>query len=252
MIKQQLTVLENRKLNNDTFLLELKSKANIHEDVPCGGFVNLTVSGLYLRRPISVCDYDKETCTYTLIVKTVGEGTRLLSEVTPNTEIDTLTGLGNGFDINVEYNDILLVGGGVGVAPLYMTAKKLVAKGKSVNVVLGFRNAENAFYVEEFKALGCHVLVATEDGSLGVKGFVTDAIKTLDGEFYAFVCGPTPMMKAVYALERIVDGQFSLEERMGCGYGACVGCSIKTADGTKRICKDGPVFRKKQLLWEVR
>ncbi len=212
-----------------------------------GQFVNIAIEGLYLRRPISVSDYDEHTLT--LIYKVVGEGTRRMSEMGKGTELDLLTGLGNGFSVDALSQKPLLVGGGVGVPPLYNLARKLLAQGKQVKVVLGFNTSEEIFYEEEFRKLGCEVYVATADGSHGVRGFVTTAIRECGIDFdYFYACGPLPMLRALYdAVEQ--DGEMSFEERMGCGFGACMGCSCETKYGAKRICKDGPVLKKEEIVW---
>ena len=213
-----------------------------------GQFVNIELTGRYLRRPISVCDYDAETIT--LIYKVVGGGTEQMSRMQPGEKLDLLTGLGNGFDAAVDTRRPLLVGGGVGVPPLYNLARVLLAAGKPVTVVLGFNTAAEIFYADEFRALGARVVVATVDGSAGVKGFVTDAIRAEAADCdYFFACGPMPMLKAL-SLAVPYSGQLSFEERMGCGFGACMGCSCKTLAGNKRICKEGPVMRKEEILWE--
>ena len=210
-----------------------------------GQFVNIALEGKFLRRPISVCDYDAESIT--LIYKVVGEGTAQLSGMRPGERLDLLTGLGNGFSTDCDARRPLLVGGGVGVPPLYGLAKVLRAAGKPVQVVLGFNTAAELFYDEEFRALGCGVSVATADGSCGVRGFVTDALAGLDFDYF-YACGPLPMLRALSAATAC-DGQLSFEERMGCGFGACMGCSCKTLTGHKRICKEGPVLTKGELLW---
>ena len=212
-----------------------------------GQFVNIALEGKFLRRPISVCDYDAGRLT--LIYKVVGEGTAQMSRMTPGMELDLLTGLGNGFTPKEESQRPLLVGGGVGVPPLYHLARRLLAAGKPVEVVLGFNTAREVFYEEEFQALGCSVTVATADGSRGVKGFVTTAIAERGLEFdYFYACGPLPMLRAL--CEGVAqDGQLSFEERMGCGFGACMGCSCKTKYGNKRICKEGPVLEKGEIVW---
>ncbi|WP_297410776.1 dihydroorotate dehydrogenase electron transfer subunit [uncultured Alistipes sp.] len=213
-----------------------------------GQFVNIELEGRYLRRPISVCDYDADTVT--LIYKVVGGGTEQMSRMRAGRTLDLLTGLGNGFDATAASRRPLLVGGGVGVPPLYNLARVLLAAGKPVTVVLGFNSAGEVFYADEFRALGARVVVATVDGSAGVKGFVTDAIRTEAADCdYFFACGPMPMLKA---LSQAVpySGQLSFEERMGCGFGACMGCSCKTLTGNKRICKEGPVMRKEEIVWE--
>ena len=210
-----------------------------------GQFVNIKLAGRFLRRPISVNDVVGDTLT--IIYKVVGKGTEDMSRMTAGDKLDILTGLGNGYDTAPSGEHPLLLGGGVGVPPLYMLAKKLIAEGKRVSVVLGFNRADEVFYEEEFRALGADVTVTTADGSKGVKGFVTDALPT--DYTYVYTCGPEPMLKAVFA-KTATSGQFSFEERMGCGFGACMGCSCKTVTGNKRICKEGPVLRKEEILWE--
>ena len=212
-----------------------------------GQFVNIALEGRYLRRPISVCDCDARTLT--LIYKVVGGGTEQMSRMRPGEALDLLTGLGNGFSTKNDARRPLLVGGGVGVPPLYNLAKRLLAEGKPVQVVLGFNTASEVFYEEEFRALGCEVAVSTVDGSRGVGGFVTTAIAEREMDFdYFYACGPLPMLHALYnAVEQ--DGQLSFEERMGCGFGACMGCSCKTKYGYKRICKEGPVLEKGEIIW---
>ena len=212
-----------------------------------GQFVNIALTGKYLRRPISVCDWDEGRIT--LIYKVVGEGTEQMSRLTPGSELDLLTGLRNGFSTQNNARRPLLVGGGVGVPPLYGLARQLLAEGKPVEVVLGFNTAAEIFYEEEFRALGCNVTVATADGSRGIEGFVTTAIAGASLDFdYFYACGPLPMLHALYnAVEQ--DGQMSFEERMGCGFGACMGCTCKTKYGNKRICREGPVLQKGEIIW---
>lgn len=210
-----------------------------------GQFVNIAIEGCYLRRPISVCDYDEKSIT--IIYKVVGRGTEIMSRMQPGEKLDVLTGLGNGFSTAATTESPVLVGGGVGVPPLYNLAKKLQVAGKKVQVVLGFNRAEEIFYAEEFRALGVDVHVATADGSVGVKGFVTDAMKELDFD-YVYTCGPLPMLKAIYAATEC-DGEYSFEERMGCGFGACMGCSCQTTKGSKRICKEGPVLKRDEIIF---
>ena len=210
-----------------------------------GQFVNILLDGLYLRRPISVCDVEGDKLT--IIYKVVGKGTKQMSEMRGG-KLDVLTGLGNGYDLRLSGDKPVLMGGGVGVPPMYMLCKQLLAQGKSVNVILGFNTVSEVFYEEEFKALGACVTVTTVDGSYGVKGFVTDALKSLDYTYF-YTCGPEPMLKAVYKASN-TSGQMSFEKRMGCGFGACMGCSCKTLTGYKRICKEGPVMKKEEILWE--
>ena len=210
-----------------------------------GQFINIKLDGFYLRRPISVCDYDGQSIT--LIYKVVGRGTEIMSRMQAGEKLDVLTGLGNGFSLSAATERPLLVGGGVGVPPLYNLARKLKAAGKRVQVVLGFNRADEIFYADEFEALGIEVHIATVDGSVGVKGFVTDAMKALEFD-YIYTCGPLPMLKAIYNASEC-DGEFSFEERMGCGFGACMGCSCQTTKGSKRICKEGPVLKRDEIIF---
>ena len=211
-----------------------------------GQFVNILLDGLFLRRPISVNDcVDNEL---TIIYKVVGKGTEQMAAMSAGDKLDVLTGLGNGYDLSPAGDSPLLIGGGVGVPPLYMLAKQLIEKGAKPTVILGFNTGDEVFCEEDFKALGCRTLVTTVDGSYGVKGFVTDAMGDVDYTYF-YTCGPEPMLKAVYRATT-TSGQFSFEERMGCGFGACMGCSCKTVTGNKRICKEGPVLVKEDILWE--
>ena len=213
----------------------------------CGQFVNIQIDGMFLRRPISVCDYDEETLT--LVYKVVGKGTKAMSVMAPGTKLDILTGLGNGYDLAEGGDKPVLLGGGVGVPPMYNLAKKLRAQGKEVKVILGFNTKNEIFYEDEFKALGCDVTVTTDDGSYCVQGFVTTVLENTDYTYF-YTCGPEPMLKAVHKTS-VTSGQMSFEERMGCGFGACMGCSCKTLTGYKRICKEGPVMKKEEILWEA-
>ena len=238
-------IVSNRPLTQSVY--EMTLKGDTSAITRPGQFVELSLEGLFLRRPISVCNYDEGLMT--LIYKVVGKGTAQMSALPVGTKIDTLTGLGNGFNDAVECKSALLVGGGVGVPPLYRLARNLIGQGKSVTVVLGFNTASEIFYREQFEALGAQVVVATADGSCGVKGFVTDAIaqNNIVADYF-YSCGPLPMLRALTtALD--IPGEISLEERMGCGFGICMGCSIQTASGPKRVCKEGPVFRKEEILW---
>lgn len=210
-----------------------------------GQFVNIAIEGCYLRRPISVCDYDEQSIT--LIYKVVGRGTEIMSRMQAGEKLDVLTGLGNGFSLSAATERPLLVGGGVGVPPLYNLARKLKTAGKKVQVVLGFNRADEIFYADEFETLGVDVHIATVDGSVGVKGFVTDAMKALEFD-YIYTCGPLPMLKAIFNAS-VCDGEFSFEERMGCGFGACMGCSCQTTKGSKRICKEGPVLKRDEIIF---
>ena len=211
-----------------------------------GQFVNILLDGLFLRRPISVNDCVGDTLT--LIYKVVGKGTEQMAKMAAGQTLDVLTGLGNGYDLSKAGDKPLLIGGGVGVPPLYMLARQLREAGKDVSVILGFNTKDEVFCEEDFKALGCDTTVTTVDGSYGVKGFVTNALPESYTHFYT--CGPEPMLKAVYKAT-VTDGQFSFEERMGCGFGACMGCSCKTVTGNKRICKEGPVLTKEDIIWEA-
>ena len=237
-------IIENTALTKTVYRMRLKGDTS---DITAPGqFVNIKIDGLFLRRPISVCDCEGDILT--LVYKVVGHGTEIMSRMSAGTSLDILTGLGNGYDLSLSGGSPLLVGGGVGVPPLYMLAKKLIAQGKSVSVILGFNTAEEIFYEEEFKAIGASVRVATVDGSRGVRGFVTDAMADLDYTYF-YTCGPEPMLKALYRASK-TSGQLSFEERMGCGFGACMGCSCKTVTGNKRICKEGPVLVKEDIIWE--
>lgn len=209
-----------------------------------GQFINIKLDSFFLRRPISVCDYDENTVT--IIYKTVGAGTEKMSTLKSGEKLDILIGLGNGFDTQKSGDNPLLIGGGVGTPPMYNLAKNLSENGKNVTVVLGFNSKSDVFYKKEFKALGVNVIITTADGSYGKKGFVTDALPENYSYFYA--CGPLPMLKAVYDKTK-TSGELSFEERMGCGFGACMGCSCKTKYKNKRICKDGPVLLKEEIIW---
>ena len=236
------TVKSNVKIAKNTYEMVLCGNC---ADIKCGQFVNIKIDGFFLRRPISVCDVEGNNLT--LIYKVVGKGTEAMAEMTEGTELLVMTGLGNGYDISASGEKPLLVGGGAGVPPMYKLCRELVAQGKSVSVILGFNTADEVFYEDKFKALGANVIVATADGSYGVKGFVTDAFDMVDYTYF-YTCGPEPMLKAVYN-KSVTSGQFSFEERMGCGFGACRGCSCKTKYGNKRICKDGPVLVKEEIIW---
>ncbi len=212
-----------------------------------GQFINIELEGKFLRRPISVADYDAKTIT--IIYKVVGRGTEQMKGLKVGTQLDILTGLGNGFDTANSSQRPLLVGGGVGVPPMYNLCKRLIAEGKQPQVIMGFNTSAEVFYYDEFKALGVDVYCSTADGSMGTKGFVTDVIREKSLEFdYLYTCGPLPMLKALYD-NTSVDGEFSFEERMGCGFGACMGCTCKTKYGNKRICKDGPVLKREEIIW---
>ena len=233
----------NEKLADNVYKMVLQGDTS--DITACGQFINIQLEGLYLRRPISVCDCDESSVT--IIYKVVGKGTEQMSKMAVGETLNVLTGLGNGYDLLLSGDKPVLLGGGVGVPPLYMLAKELKKQGKEVSVILGFNTSSEVFYENEFKALGCDVTVTTVDGSYGVKGFVTNAYPKEYTYFYT--CGPEPMLKAIYKTAE-TSGQMSFEERMGCGFGACMGCSCKTITGYKRICKDGPVMLKEEILWE--
>ncbi len=211
-----------------------------------GQFINIKLDGFYLRRPISVCDWNDESIT--IIYKVVGKGTEYMATLEEGAQLDVLTGLGNGYDTSKSGNTALLIGGGAGVPPVYGLAKRLIAEGKKVKVILGFNTADEVFYEDNFKDIGAETFVTTVDGSHGIKGFVTNAFEAVGEYTHTYSCGPEPMLKAVYNASA-TSGQYSFEERMGCGFGACMGCSCKTKYGNKRICKDGPVLVKEEIIW---
>ena len=262
-----LTIKQNEKLAEGIFRMVLEG--DVSAVTAPGQFVNIKLPGRYLRRPISVCDCEKGNGTgnLTLIYKILGEGTAEMSAMEPGTELSILTGLGNGFDVSKAGSTPVLIGGGIGIPPLYWLAKELIkirlAAGMNaedaageITVVLGFNSSSEIFYEKEFKELGCRVIVATADGSYGIKGYVTtpflqgkQAADPSQKYSYYYTCGPLPMLKAVHKTMDI-PGELSLEERMGCGFGACMGCSIKVRGGYKRVCKDGPVFSSGELIWE--
>lgn len=210
-----------------------------------GQFINILIEGLFLRRPISVFDCNENEVK--IIYKVVGVGTEKMASMTAGMKLDCLVGLGNGFDTSVSGDKPVVLGGGVGVPPMFYLAKKLLAEGKQVTAILGFNKADEVFCKEDFESIGAKTIVATADGSAGVKGFVTDALNDVDYTYF-YTCGPEPMLKAVYN-STLTSGQLSFEERMGCGFGACMGCSCKTKYGNKRICKDGPVLVKEEIIW---
>ena len=237
-------ILSNEALTDSVYKMILAGDTS--DITNCGQFVNIQLDGFYLRRPISVNDCVGDELT--IIYKVVGKGTEAMAAMTPGQTLDVLTGLGNGYDLSKAGDRPLLIGGGVGVPPLYMLARLLREAGKEVTVILGFNTKDEVFGEADFKAIGCHTLVTTVDGSYGVKGFVTNAMENLDYTYF-YTCGPEPMLKAVYKATQ-TSGQFSFEERMGCGFGACMGCSCKTVTGNKRICKEGPVLVKEDILWD--
>ena len=271
MKKEILTVISNRPVDALSKVYQMELSGCSEEQRP-GQFVNIELDGLFLRRPISVCDWKDGVLT--LLYKLVGKGTALMATLQPGARLDVLCSLGNGFDIDIPaLTRPLLVGGGIGTAPLYLLARRLKERGVSPTVILGFNTASEIIYEKEFKALGLRTLVTTVDGSYGTPGFVTDALPLLasasapssvgasvsdpstvgdsvsdsstvgaSGYDYCYACGPMPMLRAL-APKLASPAQFSLEERMGCGTGICMGCTCPQLTGTKRICKDGPVFR---------
>ena len=236
-------IVENTPLTDSVYKMTLQGDTSAI--TAPGQFVNIQLDGLFLRRPISVCDVQADKMT--ILYKVVGKGTQQMSKMRTG-QLDVLTGLGNGYDLSKAGDMPVLIGGGVGVPPMYLLCKKLLKLGKAVTVILGFNTKNEIFYEEEFRALGASVIVTTVDGSYGVKGFVTDALKNLQYSYF-YACGPEPMLKAVYKTS-VTSGQMSFEKRMGCGFGACMGCSCKTITGYKRICKEGPVMEKEEILWE--
>lgn len=238
-------ILSNDNIAKDVFKMALEGNTSFI--TRAGQFVNIEIKDFYLRRPISVCDYDESTLI--IIYKTFGEGTTKMSEMKPGEELDILTGLGNGFCLDCNTDKPVLIGGGVGTPPMYRLCKDLIKQGKKPTVILGFGSKEDVFFENEFKALGVDVFISTVDGSVGTKGFVTDVMENLSEIPYFYACGPMVMLKAICKATK-ADGQVSLEERMGCGFGACMGCTIQTKNGSKRVCKEGPVFGKEELIWE--
>lgn len=234
-------IQSNRQLTRDIY--EMKLQGDTSQITAPGQFVNIKLEGLYLRRPISICDWEPDLLT--IIYKVVGTGTEKMAEMKPGEELDILGPLGNGYDLDkIEKTSPVLAGGGVGIPPMYGLAKALLKRGIKPQVILGFNTKEELFYEQAFRTLGADVKVTTADGSYGIKGFVTDAMESPD---YVCACGPEPMLKAVY--DRTKDGQFSFEARMACGFGGCMGCSCQTKYGSKRICKEGPVLEKEEILW---
>ncbi len=235
-------IIENLPLNS--LIMKMTIEGDV-SGIKAGQFVNIKIDGLYLRRPISVCEINDNLLT--IIYKIVGKGTEIMSKMKSGEVLDVLTCLGNGYDLSLSGETPLLIGGGVGVPPMYELCKELIAQNKKPTVILGFNTASEIFYEKEFNLLGAKTIVTTVDGSYGIKGFVTDAMKDLNYSYF-YTCGPEPMLKAVYKAT-LTDGEMSFEERMGCGFGACMGCSCQTITGNKRICKEGPVLKKGELLW---
>ena len=236
-------ILRNTALTDTVY--EMVLRGDTSAITAPGQFVNIQLDGLYLRRPISVCDVRGDQLT--IVYKVVGKGTAQMAAMQQG-NLDILTGLGNGYDLTKAGENPVLIGGGVGVPPMYLLCRKLLEAGKKVTVILGFNTKSEIFYEEKFKALGAEVIVTTVDGSYGIAGFVTDALKNVACSYF-YTCGPEPMLKAVYKASH-TSGQMSFEKRMGCGFGACMGCSCKTLTGYKRICKEGPVMEKEEILWE--
>ena len=236
-------IKSNKKLTESIF--EMVLVGDTSSITAPGQFINIKLDGFFLRRPISICDYNNETIT--IIYKVVGEGTEIMSKMNSGEKLDVLCGLGNGFDTSKSMDKPVLIGGGVGVPPMYNLCKKLISEGKNVTVILGFNKKEEMFYENEFEKLGADVKVTTVDGSYGIKGFVTDALKDTDYSYF-YTCGPMPMFKAIESTAT-TSGQYTFEERMGCGFGACMGCSCKTKYGNKRICKEGPVLTREEIIW---
>lgn len=236
-------IISNKPIAKDVY--EMILAGDTSEVTAPGQFINIKIDGEFLRRPISICDYDEKSIT--IIYKVVGKGTEIMSKMCPEDVLDVLAGLGNGFDTEKSGDAPVLIGGGVGVPPMYRLAKDLLAAGKKVTVILGFNKKEEIFYAEEFEKAGAEVFVTTVDGSVGIKGFVTDALEKIDYTYF-YTCGPEPMLKALYNASK-TSGQLSFEERMGCGFGVCMGCSCKTKYGNKRICVDGPVLEKEEIIW---
>lgn len=242
MNEVRFTLTENARLAPNVYWIRLAGDASAI--TAPGQFLEITIPGFFLRRPLSVCDW--EDGSVTILYRAVGDGTRALAKMKPGKTIDALCGLGNGFDVTACGEKTLVIGGGIGVPPMYSLAKRLLAAGKTPAAILGFNTASEIFYKEEFEALGIETILATADGSVGSKGFVTDALPEAFDTFCA--CGPMPMLRALCARTE-KPGFLSLEARMGCGFGACMGCTIETAHGPKRVCKEGPVFRKEELIW---
>lgn len=238
-----MKITDNKKIAEKTYFMSLEGDTSAITKP--GQFINIKLDGFFLRRPISVCNC--ENGKLSIIYKVVGNGTKKMSELPVGAELDILSGLGNGYDTSKSGDCPVLIGGGVGVPPMYLLCKKLVSEGKKATVILGFNSEKEVFGVDEFKATGAEVYVTTADGSVGTKGFVTDVLKNLHYTYF-YTCGPMPMFKAIESIAK-TSGQYSFEERMGCGFGACMGCTCKTKYGNKRICKDGPVLEREEIVW---
>ncbi len=236
-------VISNEKLTENVYKMVLGGDTT--SIVAPGQFINIKLDGLFLRRPISIYDWDKESLT--IIYKVVGEGTCAMAKIKAGKKLDCLVGLGNGFDTGTSGENPVLIGGGVGIPPMYGLLKKLISQGKKPSVILGFNTKDEIFCESEFRDICENVYVTTVDGTYGTKGFVTDVLKNLDYTYF-YTCGPMPMFNAIESVAK-GSGQFSFEERMGCGFGACMGCTCKTKYGNKRICKDGPVLVREEIIW---
>ena len=244
-MKQDIyTVIENRRLTPTTWLMKLEG--DVRGITAPGQFINIKLDGHFLRRPISICDLSRDSIT--IIYKVLGHGTDEMTRLPYGHQLDVLTGLGNGYSRSDAGDRPLLIGGGVGIPPLYNLCKQLIAKGAKPTVILGFNSSYEIFALKTFEKLGVRIFITTVDGSVGTKGFVTDAFPLVGEYSYFYTCGPLPMFKAVYD-KTVTSGEFSFEERMGCGFGACMGCTCKTKYGNKRICKDGPVLVKEEIIW---
>lgn len=245
-MKQGLfSITQNEKIAQSIYKMRLSGDTSAIKKA--GQFVNIKLDGFFLRRPISVCDYMADELL--IIYKVVGKGTEKMSAMEKGEQLDILTGLGNGYDLTVKTEKPVLIGGGVGVPPLYKLSKELKNQGKRVSVILGFNSENEIFFEDEFKEIADRVLICTADGSYGIKGFVTDAVKDIDFDYF-FTCGPEPMFKALEStIDKNISGQLSFEQRMGCGFGACMGCSCKTLTGNKRICREGPVLFREEIIW---
>lgn len=248
-IRNSYEILNNRRLTHKTWVMTLGGDTGAI--TAPGQFVNVAIPGKYLRRPISICDYSHERGEIVLLYDVAGEGTRMMSGMTPGQSLDILNGLGNGFSTASGARRPLLLGGGIGCAPLLALARALRNNGADPVAILGYNTAADSFGMDRwFGEIGVEAYVATVDGSVGTRGFVTDVIreKNIQGDYF-HACGPMPMLRALCS-SLDIPGEVSIESRMGCGFGACMCCSVETADGAKRICKDGPVFRKEELIWK--
>ena len=243
MRDNRYTVVKNEEIAPGTYYMTIAGDTSQIKDP--GQFINIKIDGLYLRRPMSICSYDEESMS--IIYKVVGKGTEAMSRMPAGDSFDALSPLGNGFDTEKIPEGALLIGGGAGAMPIYTLAMILRDKGKKPHVIIGFNREEEIFFADEFRDLGVELTIATMDGSVGVKGTVVDAMEKANRP-YVCVCGPDPMMKAV--AEHSSGGQFDLGARMACGFGACMGCTVITKSGPKRVCKDGPIFDQEEIIWQ--